>query len=60
MKKTLVSLFVLAVLAAASFYAQQAGWVTALWVETTGKLSEAQSRPDQKKRQAAPSSPVEV
>jgi len=60
MKKTLVSLFVLAVLAATSFYAQQAGWVTALWVETTGKLSEAQSRPDQKKRQAAPSSPVEV
>jgi membrane fusion protein (multidrug efflux system) len=60
MKKTLVSLFVLAVLAAASFYAQQAGWVTALWVETTGKLSQAQSWPEQKKRQGAPSSPVEV
>lgn len=62
MKKTLVSLFVLAILAAAGFYAQQAGWVTALWSETTGKLPQAQSQPEQKKRQAASanSSPVEV
>lgn len=62
MKKTLVSLFVLAVLAAAGFYAQQAGWVTALWSETTGKLPQAQSQPEQKKRQAGPAnaSPVEV
>lgn len=62
MKKTLVSLFVLAILAAAGFYAQQAGWVTAIWSETTGKLSQSQPAPEQKKRQAAPAnaSPVEV
>jgi membrane fusion protein, multidrug efflux system len=62
MKKTLVSLFVLAILAAAGFYAQQAGWVPILWSQTTGKLTEAQSPPEQKKRQAASanSSPVEV
>ena len=62
MKKTLVSLFVLAVLAAAGFYAQQAGWVTTLWSQTTGRLTETQPVPEQKARQAAPanSSPVEV
>ena len=60
MKKTLVSLFVLVVLAAAGFYAQQAGWVTSLWSHTSGKLAETQSQAEPKKRQAAPASPVEV
>lgn len=62
MKKTLVSLFVLVALAAAGFYAQQAGWVTALWSEANNKLAESAAQPDQKKRQAAPAnaSPVEV
>jgi len=62
MKKTLVSLFVLAVLAAAGFYAQQAGWVTSLWSHTSGKLAETQSQTEPKKGQAGPanSSPVEV
>lgn len=58
MKKTLVSLFVLAVLAAAGYYAQEAGWVTSLWSEANGKRVETQ--PEQKKRQAPPASPVEV
>jgi membrane fusion protein, multidrug efflux system len=58
MKKTLVSLFVLAVLAAAGYYAQEAGWVTSLWSEA--KRVETASPPEQKKRQAAPASPVEV
>ncbi|WP_119393103.1 efflux RND transporter periplasmic adaptor subunit [Taklimakanibacter lacteus] len=62
MRKTLVSLFVLAVLSAAGYYAQQTGWVTALWTEANSKLAESQAKPDQKKRQAAPpnASPVEV
>ena len=61
MKKTLVSLFVLAALAAAGFYAQQAGWVTAFWSGANSKFAESSAKPDQKKRQSLPNaSPVEV
>jgi membrane fusion protein (multidrug efflux system) len=59
MKKTLVSLFVLAVLAAGAYYAQQAGWVTSIWSATSSKLAESQPAP-QKKRERVSSSPVEV
>ena len=61
MKKTLVSLFVLIALAAAGFYAQQAGWVTAFWSEANSKLAQSTAKPDEKKRQSVPNaSPVEV
>lgn len=60
MKKTLVSLFVLAVLAAAAFTAQKAGWVQSLWTATTGKLAEKQPTPEKKRQRTATISPVEV
>jgi membrane fusion protein (multidrug efflux system) len=61
MKKTLVSLFVLAVLAASAFYAQRAGWVPSLWWATTGKLAESQTAaPEKKRERSANASPVEV
>lgn len=61
MKKTLVSLFVLALLAAGGVYAQKAGWVTAMWSEAHGKLAQAQSAPEAKKSQrGSGTSPVEV
>lgn len=60
MKKTLVSLFVLAVLAASAFYAQRAGLVSSLWSATTGKLAESQPAPEKKRQPAANTSPVEV
>jgi membrane fusion protein (multidrug efflux system) len=60
MKKTLVSLFVLAILAAGAFMAQRAGWVPSLWSVTTGKLAENQPAPDKKRKATANSSPVEV
>jgi membrane fusion protein (multidrug efflux system) len=60
MKKTLVSLFVLAILAASAFIAQKAGWVPSLWTATTGKLAENQPAPEKKRQRAATTSPVEV
>jgi membrane fusion protein (multidrug efflux system) len=60
MKKTLVSLFVLAVLGASAFYAQKSGWVPSLWTATTGKLAESQPEPQKKRQRAAATSPVEV
>ena len=60
MKKTLVSLFVLAVLAGSAFYAQKAGWVPSLWTATTGKLAENQPQPEKKRQRTANISPVEV
>lgn len=60
MKKTLVSLFVLAVLAASAFYVQKSGWVTSLWTVTTGKLAENQPTPEKKRQRTANTSPVEV
>src|SRR5262245_43701100 len=60
MKKTLVSLFVLAVLAAAAFYAQQAGYVSSLWSATTGKLAETQAASEKPRQKSQNSSPVEV
>jgi membrane fusion protein (multidrug efflux system) len=60
MKKTLASLFVLAVLAAAAFTAQRAGWVPSMWSATTGKLAGSQPAPEKKREGTASSSPVEV
>ena len=59
MKKTLISLFVLAVLAGAAFFAQRAGLAPSLWSATTGKLTE-KSVPEKPRQRAANSSPVEV
>jgi hypothetical protein len=39
MKKALISLFVLAVLAVAGFYAQQTGWVTSIYSTVTGNIA---------------------
>lgn len=62
MKKTLVSLFVLALLAGAGYTAQRAGWVEPIVSAATGKLKEATPQPTPEKRQARPAnaSPVEV
>ncbi|MGE0240935.1 MAG: efflux RND transporter periplasmic adaptor subunit [Parvibaculaceae bacterium] len=60
MKKTLVSLFVLAVLAGAAYYAQRSGLVQSFSSATTGKLAEAQPGPEKPRQRAANSSPVEV
>lgn len=60
MKKTLVSLFVLAVLAGSAFTAQKAGWVPSLWTATTGKLTEKQPALEKKRQRTATTSPVEV
>ncbi|WP_119270411.1 efflux RND transporter periplasmic adaptor subunit [Taklimakanibacter deserti] len=60
MKKTLVSLFVLAVLAASAFYAQRTGLVPSFWSATTGKLAESQPAPEKKRQGTANPSPVEV
>jgi membrane fusion protein (multidrug efflux system) len=60
MKKTLISLFVLAVLAGSAYYAQRTGWVSSLWSGTTGKLAESQPAPEKKRERTANISPVEV
>jgi len=62
MKKTLVSLFVLALLAGAGYTAQRAGWVEPIVSAATGKLKSAAPQPAAEKRQARPAnaSPVEV
>src|SRR4029079_16696915 len=60
MKKTLISLFVLAVLAGSAYYAQQTGWVSSRWSDTTGKLAGTQPAPDKKPEPTANKSPVEV
>lgn len=62
MKKTLVSLFVLALLAGAGYTAQRYGWVEPLLSAATGKLREAAPEAAPEKRQARPAnaSPVEV
>ncbi|MGE0004474.1 MAG: efflux RND transporter periplasmic adaptor subunit [Parvibaculaceae bacterium] len=60
MKKTLVSLFVLAVLAAGAYYTQRAGFVSSLWSATTGKLAESQPVPEKPRQRSQNSSPVEV
>ncbi|MBK1869064.1 efflux RND transporter periplasmic adaptor subunit [Aestuariivirga sp. YIM B02566] len=62
MKKTLVSLFVLALLAGAGYTAQRAGWVEPIVSAATGKLKAAAPQPAAEKRQARPAnaSPVEV
>jgi membrane fusion protein, multidrug efflux system len=60
MKKTLISLFVLAVLAAAAFYAQRTGWVASLWSSTTAKLAESQPASGNAHQGSVNSSPVEV
>jgi membrane fusion protein (multidrug efflux system) len=60
MKKTLLSLFVLAVLAGAAYYAQRTGGVSFLWSVTTGKLAEGQPTPEKKRERTASTAPVEV
>jgi membrane fusion protein (multidrug efflux system) len=60
MKKTLISLFVLAVLAGSAYYAQRAGWVNPIWSLMQGKLAEIQTVPDQKRERATSPAPVEV
>lgn len=62
MKKTLVSLFVLALLAGAGFAAQRAGWVEPVMSAVTGKLREAapQAAPEKRQARTATASPVEV
>lgn len=62
MKKTLVSLFVLALLAGAGYTAQRYGWLEPVLSAATGKLREAAPQAAPEKRQARPAnaSPVEV
>ncbi len=62
MKKTLVSLFVLALLAGAGYTAQRTGWVEPILSAVTGKLRQAAPQQAPEKRQARPAnaSPVEV
>src|SRR6476659_1939389 len=60
MKKTLISLFILAVLAGATYYAQRTGWVASFWSMTSGKLAEGQRAPEKNRDQTAKASPVEV
>lgn len=62
MKKTLVSLFVLALLAGAGYTAQRTGWVEPILSAATGKLRQAAPQQAPEKRQARPAnaSPVEV
>lgn len=60
MKKTLISLLVLAVLAGSAYYAQRAGWVSSLWSVTTGNLAESQPQPEKKRERTQSASPVEV